>query len=160
MTVNKMERLMKPSTQQVLRILRDQDQVYDRLERCAKLQQSSVSDADVERLLSVLADREKLIHSLAKSGKLLDPVRREWKAFRDEFSPVDRQEAEALLDRAETRLQKLIRGDEQDARVLAGRKEAAADALRATHATGRALSAYQAQPVRTGRLDCVDETSS
>ena len=85
MTVNKMERLMKPSTQQVLRILRDQDQVYDRLERCAKLQQSSVSDADVERLLSVLADREKLIHSLAESGKLLDPVRREWKVCRDEF---------------------------------------------------------------------------
>lgn len=151
---------MKPSTQDVLQLLRDQDEVYDRLERCATRQRSFVSDADVVSLLSVLADREKLIRTLAQLGKLLDPVRSEWKVFRSDLSIVDREEAERLLDRAETRLKKIIQGDEQDARVLAGRKQAAASELRSTHTTGRALSAYQVQPTRAGRLDCVDEVST
>ena len=141
----------------VLRLLREQAASYNRLEALCTRQRSLVSEDDVGPLLALLVDRQKISDRLTQIAARLAPVRCEWAAFRTSFTPVQRAEADQLLGDAGDRLRRIIEHDEQDARILSGRKQAVCDALRTTHSTSQAISAYRVASGRTGRLDCVDE---
>jgi hypothetical protein len=141
----------------VLKLLREQAASYDRLEALSNRQRSLVSDDDVGPLLALLVDRQKISDQLTQIAARLAPVRCEWVAFRTSLTPVQRAEADRLLGDAGDRLRRIIEHDEQDARILSGRKQSACNALRTTHSTSQAISAYRVVSGRTGRLDCVDE---
>lgn len=141
----------------VLALLREQCSLYEQLESLARRQHGLVTKEDVSELLSLLAKRQKLSERLHGVATKLAPTRRDWVAFRETLSAAERIEADRLLGDAENRLRRVIEADEQDARVLSGRKQAVAASLRATHVTDGALSAYGAVARRAGRLDCVHE---
>ncbi len=135
----------------VLGLLREQARLYGELESCASRQRSLVAGDQVGPLLAILSDREQLSGSLATIGRRLEPVRAQWDSFRTRFAASELREADQLLTVASTRLQNVIRGDEQDARVLYGRKQAVANALRSVHSTHQAMNAYRgaAAPTRS-----------
>lgn len=141
----------------VLDLLREQASLYAKLESLAARQRLLVTEEDVGPLLGLLADRQRLSEKLTRLSTRLAPVRREWEACRRCLSPAQRDEADRLLGDAGGRLRRIIESDEQDARVLSGRKQAVATALQATHSTNQALRAYRAPTGRVDRLDCVDE---
>lgn len=127
----------------VMRLLRVQAKLYDKLESYAARQRRLVAQEDTAPLLSLLADRQKLSTELQRLAAQLEPVRRNWIAFRSRMSPTQRDEAEELLAAMSGRLERLLQGDEEDARVLSARKNSIRSSLQATHAIGQALSAYR-----------------
>ena len=107
-----------------------------------------MTEDDTRPLLALLADRQKLSTELTRIAGRLAPVRRDWAAFRDSLSPPQKTEADGLVEEAAQRLRRLIESDERDARLLSIRKRVTGDALRATHATGQAMSAYRMRSER------------
>lgn len=145
------------SPEDVMSLLREQSSLYSKLEGVSTRQRSLVTEDDVGPLLALLTDRQRLSEQLQRIATRLAPVRREWDSYRTQFTPKQRGEASRLLSEAGQRLRHLIDNDEQDARVLSGRKKAVAGILRTTHSTSQAISAYRAPTDRSGRLDCVNE---
>ena len=130
------------SESEVLELLRTQASLYARLEQFASSQRRLVGDEDAGPLLSLLADRQRLSAELTGVASRLAAARGEWPAFRDGLSPARRAEADELVRGASESLRRVIESDEQDARLLAIRKERVKRELRETHTTGQAISAY------------------
>ena len=145
------------STAHVFALLREQASLYERLESFALRQRGLVLGEDSGPLLAMLAERGKLSQQLAEVGSRLAPIRKDWTSYRERLSSAQRAEADRLLHEAGARLQRVIESDEQDVRVLSGRKHAVADSLSKTHATFRALHAYRVADNGTKRLDCVTQ---
>jgi len=143
--------------EEILCLLREQASLYSKLDSLSMRQRSLVTGDDVGSLLRLLADRQRLSERLTRIAERLAPARQNWAAYRDWLAPAEREEADRLLGESGQRLRRVIQCDEEDARVLSGRKEAAARALRATHATGRAVAAYGVEARPAGRFDCVDD---
>lgn len=141
----------------VLDLLRKQDSMYTELESVSSRQRSLITGDDAGPLLTLLTDRQKLSDQLHRIATRLAPIRREWDGYRGRFTAAQRTEADQLLSETGRRLQRLIENDEQDARVLSGRKQAVAQTLRATHSTSQAISAYRTPSDSLGRVSCVDE---
>lgn len=147
-----------PSEEQVFTDLRRQAQVHDRLAALSTTQQSLVRADDPSPLLSLLNERQTLVNELAVIHRRLTPVRAEWGRFRSRLNPARRREADALVDRARTALARLIERDEQDARVLAARKQMTARALSTTYRRREAVAAYRSAPTRPHRVDRQSES--
>lgn len=144
------------SSDEVLGLLRRQATLYGKLESMAARQRTLVTGNDVGSLLSLLADRSKVSRDLSDVGERLAPVRSRWARFREGLSDADRREADGLVATAGAALRRMIAGDEQDVRILSGRKESVAQALKGAHLTARAIDAYQTCGARPGSLDCTE----
>ncbi len=147
------------SPQKVLDLLREQARLYEELESYATKQHSLVTDDCVGPLLAILAARQNVSTALAQIGQRLSPVRTRWSTYRRRFNEAQRIEADRLLDEASRRLKNVMKGDEQDVRVLSGRKQAIAGALRTTHSTSQAVAAYGGPVPDRHRLGRVNEQS-
>lgn len=138
----------------VLDLLREQARLYGELESCASRQRTLVAGDQVGPLLAILSDRQQLSGSLATIGRRLDPIRAQWNSYRTRFAASELLEADQLLTEASTRLRNVMKGDEQDVRLLYGRKQAVANALRSVHSTNQAMNAYRGASVHThGRVN-------
>lgn len=141
----------------VLGLLREQASMYGRLEGLARAQGSLVTCDDVGPLLSLLADRQKLAERLTHVAGRLAPVRKVWPLYRPRFSDEQRAEADRLVGEAGERLQRVIERDENDVRILSGKKQTVADSLRATQSSRQAIGAYRAPKGETARPARLDE---
>jgi len=140
---------------EILRMLREQAALYGQLETYAKKQHGLVTQDDTAMLLALLADRQRLSVNLQRLGVRLDPVRRYWAFHHARLTPAQQGEADALLANIRGRLRRVMESDEKDARVLSARKQTAAGSIRATRASGQAVTAYRSAEVerRADRLD-------
>jgi len=145
------------STEHVLGLLGEQATLYASLERLAVNQRSLVAGDDAAALLALLADRQRLSQRLAQIAGALAPIRQAWTTFRQSLAPPQRREAERLLEECRDRLLRIIQSDDEDARILSGRKQAVAGASKSTHAIGQAIRAYRTSGAIAGRINCVDE---
>ena len=149
--------LTSESPDRILELLGEQASLYARLETLAQRQRSLVAGDNVGPLLSLLADRQKLSQRLAQVAGALAPLRRGWTTYRKSLTASQRDQAERLLAESRERLCRIMESDDEDARILSGRKQAVAGALKATHATKQAIRAYHVPGATAGRLDCTDE---
>jgi len=145
--------------EEVLGLLREQAALFARLETFAERQRCLVAEEDTRPLIALLADRQRLSAELARIAGRLAGARRDWAGFRGRLSPRQMTEADGLVDDAAKRLQRVIESDERDARLLSVRKRVTGDALRSTHASGRAISAYRVPAERGGEIRRLDEAS-
>ncbi len=143
--------------ERVLGLLGEQASLYARLETLALSQRSLVAGDDVGPLLALLAQRQKLSQRLAQFAASLAPIRQDWTTFRESLTVPQQDEAERLLEACRERLCRIMKSDDEDVRILSGRKQAVAGALKATHSTGQAIRAYSVPGAGVGRLDCMDE---
>ena len=153
--------LERPSARggdEVMEQLREQAALYGRLESIARRQRRLVTDDDPTPLLALLADRQSLAVEMSRAAERFEPMRRDWPCVREGLSSAQRAEADAQQGEIRHSLQRVLASDEQDARVLAARREAAARELRATHSSAAAISAYA--PGRGAMVvDRLDEAS-
>ena len=145
------------SSEEVLELLREEAALYGKLNEHASRQRSLISGDDMGSLLAVLGDRQRLSVELTKIGTKLASVRKAWEHCVTQFNTSQRAEAERLVVEIAERLRSVIESDEEDGRLLSARKQAVGETLRATHATGQALSAYRAPSDRPACLDHLDE---
>ena len=147
------------AAENTLSLLREQVVLYTELAGYADEQRSLISMEDTGPLLTVLAKRQALSAKLGDVVNRLEPVRRDWETYRTRFDSTQRIEAEGLLADIQSRLRELIDRDEEDVRMLSARKQAVASAMRLTHSTGQALSAYRDDGIGTARVTHLDEAS-
>ena len=115
---------------------------FGRLDQLSERQSKLVSAADTQPLVAILAQRRKitsdlaaLTHKLPKSSSGSPPGAEQW-------SNSDRQRANEMLARIREHLQKLIKRDAADARILATRKNQTQAGIAAIHSGQRAVTAY------------------
>lgn len=144
---------------EVVTLLRDQAALYQKLERYARQQRLLVAEEEAGPLLALLAQRQKLSVEMTRIGARLAPARRDWNRIREQLTSAQRDEADRLIDEMGQRLHRVIESDERDARLLSTRKRMTADALRATHSTGQALSAYHSRAAHGVQALRLDEAS-
>lgn len=142
----------------VLGMLREQNELFARLETFATSQRRWTAAGDLSRLMGILADRQRLTARLAELAMNLQPARRDWNRVRDRLTTTDRQEAEQLLQDSEDRLRRVIEADEQDARLLSARRAVVSGAMRDSHAADQAVAAYRAAPQASGAGRRLDES--
>lgn len=136
-----------------------QARLYGRLEELAERQAALVSDDDLNPLIALLSERQHISDELALVGAKLAPVRQDWSRQRTELGTAEQVEADRLIVEIRERLQRILRRDETDARVLSGRKEVVIRALREMPSQRHAISAYRTQGETTRRLDLVEHES-
>lgn len=139
----------------VLELLREQASLYARLEQFAASQRKLVRDEDPAPLLALLADRQRLSAELTGIANRLTAARESWNEFRQRLAPAQRKEADDLVRGASDSLRRVIESDEQDARLLAIRKQRVQHDLRETRTTSQAIAAYGSRAAGTDarRLD-------
>lgn len=140
----------------VLAILKEQRTLYTELDSLASKQRSLITGDDPNRLLTLLAKRQRVSVSLTDVARRFEPIKENWEQIKKGFNAAQRVEAENLLDDIRMYLRRVIEGDEQDARLLSARKQATAGALRQSHVAQQAVSAYQVPKQASGSLNCLD----
>lgn len=132
--------------------------LFGRLDQLSERQSKLVSAADTQPLVAILAQRQEitsdltaLTHKLPKSSSGSPPGSGQW-------SDSDRQRANEMLARIREHLQKLIKRDAVDARILSTRKNQTHAGIAAMHsghqavtAYGRTTAAQHPKPSRTSR---------
>jgi len=141
----------------VLGLLREQAALFVKLETLAGRQRALVAGEAMEPLMSVLADRQRVSTRLAEISGLLKPVRRLWQSYRARFDVAQRAEADRLVIRTRESLERLLQGDERDARILSARKQRVANLLSEMNTVGGAVEAYGRTTQTTRRVDLVSE---
>ena len=146
-----------PQPAAVLELLQEQATLYGALEQLAGRQRQLITRGESEMLLTVLGQRQQLTDRLQTVAQTLGPVRQAWSAYRDGMDSVDQARAEELLRTIQTRFERVRAADEQDAKLLAARKQAVAGGLQQAQAGRAAISAYQTGDGSTGRLNQVHD---
>lgn len=152
------EAAMRPD--EIIVLLREQRSLYAQLASVAARQRSLITSDATSTLLSLLEGRQELVRSLSRLTERLEPVRKRWEEHKRQFNHEQRAEAESLITDIRRQMGSVLAQDEEDARLLAARKEATAQSLRGAHATANALAAYRAPAGNARRLDTHDEVSS
>lgn len=143
-----------------LSLLRLQASLYAQLELLASRQRNLVRREDTGPLLSILADRRRLSAELLDVSTRLAPIRANWRGFRKGLAPNQQAEADRLVEEAESRLRRVIDGDEHDARLLAARRACVAERLSEARTQRDAFHAYLTPAVGGTRFNAWDEDPS
>jgi len=132
------------SSEDALSLLREQESLFGRLEALASRQRPLVAAEGMEPLLSLLADRKRLLDEMIQVATRLEPILQGWPRFRERLTPAEQVEADRLLALSHDRRRRLRESDERDARILAVRRKGVAEKLQASYSGGEAIAAYQA----------------
>ncbi len=138
-------------------LLKQQRECYGELKRLAQNQRQLITDQNPEALLTILAERQRLVDRLASLNKALQPFRQEWSETYTLMNDDRRLTVRRMLDEINTLLGSILVTDAEDSRLLAAGKENIRTQL-VTTTTGRmANSAYAAQAYRTVKIDASQE---
>jgi predicted component of type VI protein secretion system len=122
---------MEQSTEQLapeglITLLREQRDLYQRLQELSERQRRLISGDRPELLLNILRDRQTLVESLARINKQLSPYRRNWREIYDTLPEHVRDTASGLLEEINGMLQTILKADKEDQALLSARKQAVA----------------------------------
>ncbi len=141
---NETQSTANAETQQIVKLLTAQRDLYGLLGRLADRQRSLITGNDSEKLLKVLAERQKVITALGQVTEALKPYQQRWQEIRGRMSSVDLSVVDELVAELQKRLASIIAKDEADVQLLAARKETAAEDLKSIKRNREAGAAYAA----------------
>ena len=130
--------------EKLISLLRRQVGIYTHLEKLSGRQRDLIAAEDQQQLLTLLAERQKLVDELGALNQGLVPLQEYWRANRETVAPSLRTEADQLVGRAGEILQRILGADEQDARILSARKAQTANQVTALAQSRQAFDAYGA----------------
>ncbi len=125
-----------------MELMRHQRTLYRRLRFLAQQQQALVHDGAGEALMSVLAERQRLVDGLMGLGARLAAYRQQWTQFYSGLSEGVRQEIADMLEEVNQSLGLILQSDNRDSATLTARRHAVARELTGCGAGGRASAAY------------------
>jgi hypothetical protein len=142
----------------IVALLTEQRDLYARLDGLADRQRLLISGDEPEDLLAVLGERQTVLDRLGVLAADMRPYQQSWRDVRGRLSGEEGARADRLILEVNCLLAGILEKDEADARLLAARKHAAAQAmgdLKKSRAAGAAYAA-SAQSA-TGQVDWTDE---
>lgn len=141
---------MNTNTSQVtsdglIELLREQRDLYLRLQELSERQRTLISGDRPELLLNILRDRQSLVAALAAVNEKLSPYRRNWQSVYETLPIVTRHTATELLEEINGMLQVILQADQEDQALLSARKQAVAQSLNDVSGGRAANAAYARQ---------------
>lgn len=134
----------------LLQLLEHQGVLYRRLATLAERQRAMVVADDPQPLLTVLAERQRLVEGLVGLNQKLAPYRRHWTRVYGVLDGSARQRVDELVNEANQTLSAILSRDGQDCATLNLRRQTAAVGLAALDAGHRASTAYASAGTRRG----------
>jgi hypothetical protein len=116
-------------TEDVIRLLSAQRDLYALLGRLADRQRGLITGNEPEQLLKVIAERQRVLAALGKVTERLRPYQQRWQELRGRMSGEQLAAADALVKDMQRELAAIIAKDEADVQLLAARKEAASQSI-------------------------------
>ena len=123
-------------------LLTQQRFLYRQLHQLAQKQSSLVDGKDPQMLLSVLANRQRLIDKLADIDRRLQPIRADWQQIAQSLDPAQRHQVQKLVDNVQQILGEILVRDEKDSQKLRDCSHEVSQQLQATSAGKRINKAY------------------
>lgn len=136
-------------------LLKQQNELYRRLRVLADRQKTLVTEDEVQPLLVLLAERQRLVDGLVELNRQLAPYRADWTARYGRLDPATRKQVAALLEEANAALGTVLQGDQRDSAALEARRQDLGGRLSKTDAANRASMAYASAGGR-GRPNLTD----
>jgi hypothetical protein len=145
-----------PSTiaSQVLALLREQKRGYQELQELAEQQRSLIRAEQPEELLNLLARRQRLIETIARTHRQLVPCQKDWEGVKALLPQRCRDEIQSLLAEIQALLNVVLARDQEDCQELSARKQHVAGQLTAAvrgRAANQAYTPNQAPKTSAGR---------
>lgn len=134
------------SQRELLTLLVEQRDLYQRLRDLSQRQRSLVSENRPESLLNILSDRQQLIQALAKINHRLSGYRSNWEDCYARLTPEAQRQASALLEQINLALAEILKADREDTEILSARRFAVSQEL---SQVGRQQAAGQAYTRRS-----------
>ena len=142
----------------LIKLLRQQRDLYQRLQDLSERQRGLISGDRPEQLLNVLRDRQMLVTALAKVNEQLSPYRRKWQNVYAALPEVTRHTAAGLLEEINGMLQVILTADQEDQALLSVRKQAVTRSLNDVAGGRVANVAYAQQAGRAPENGAADVT--
>jgi hypothetical protein len=154
-----MEKDTEPvAPERLIKLLREQRDLYRRLQDLSERQRNLISGDRPELLLNVLRDRQTLVIALAKVNEQLSPYRRNWQSVYESLPEVTRHTAAGLLDEIDGMHQGIVKTDEEDQALLSARKQTVAHSLNDVSGGRLANTAYARHGGSAGQAGAADMT--
>jgi len=138
-------------------MLTEQRDLYVQLKSHAQNQREMITGDEPERLLSVLAERQRILDRLMSLSEEIRPYQECWDRVRQTMTADQNRHVTRLVREVNTILSEILQQDEKDTQLLASRKSTIAREVGAVR-TGRQVgAAYQlagsTAPARTEWTD-------
>lgn len=133
--------------QQVLALLTRQRDLYRELKSLADRQRGVVTSSEPEALLTILAERQKVVNRISGLDGDMKAVRAAWPELSEAMPLPAREQADVLIREVQSLLADILAGDDQDAKLLSARKQSVRAESQTMAAAKRAHAAYGAATV-------------
>jgi flagellar biosynthesis/type III secretory pathway chaperone len=143
----------KFSSARLIKLLRQQRDLYHSLHELSQRQRTLVCGDQPELLLRVLSERRRLVTRLAQINEQLAPCRQDWAGVYQGLSPECQQTAAGLLEEINRTLQSILRADQEDGALLSARKDSMAANLSGLGGGQAVNTAYGACAAEAGSAD-------
>lgn len=116
--------------------------VLEQLRDLSRRQSDLIADDNMQRLLSLLSAKQKLLNELQKIQKRLGPFREQDPQSRRWRSPADRERCRQLVERSEALLGEIMLVEKQSESEMARRRDDAVARLQNVNSSADATRAY------------------
>ena len=123
-------------------LLEEQEQLFAQLDSLGEQQTRLVEDDDAEGLLTLLAERQRLIDSIAANNEILSPYRARWGAFLGELADPERDRLRRRVDIVAELAGRIAVRDESHRQLLELRRTRVATELTKVGRARGAVAAY------------------
>jgi hypothetical protein len=137
---------------ELVQLLEHQRTLYRRLRTLADRQRTMIVQDDVQPLLSLLSERQKLVDGLVGLGRRLAPFREHWPATYGTLDEPTRRQVSELLEEANTALGSILQCDRHDTATLSARRQDVANQLSSMDGGARVGAAYAATARRASSV--------
>jgi hypothetical protein len=131
--------------QQMIELLSQQRALYERLTKLSQSQRSLITGDRTEQLLSVLAERQRLVEAIQQLAERMRPLQSAWPKLCGDVEAGQVEHVDRLLADIRRLLGGLLEQDQNDADLLAARKQTTAAAVAECRKGRRVDAAYAAQ---------------
>lgn len=128
--------------QRLIELLRHQQTLYRQLRVLTDRQKALVVREDTEALLSLLAERQRLVNGLVGLNGHLAPFRANWTELYSNLDEPLRREVAELLEEVNASLGGILKSDSRDSATLTARQHDRAVQMANVDAGSRASAAY------------------
>ena len=132
----------------LMQLLDRQRVLYRRLRILTERQQALVIQEDTQALLTLLADRQKLVDELMSLNSELSTYRKDWTNVYSRLDEPSRKRAAEMLEEANNSLGAILQSDSRDSATLSARRQEIADRMTAADSGSRVGAAYAAASTR------------
>jgi hypothetical protein len=127
-------------------LLERQRSIYQQLRTLSDQQGPLVAEGHAEALLSLLAQRQRLIDAAMDINAKLDPYRKRWAEMWATLPAAERERVGALVKDVQDLLAAIVQQDERDRQILQTAKANVGAELQQINRATAAASAYRAAP--------------